>query len=185
MSKYTVRVATSSLLGSGTWDRVSVSLDGTPDESSRLRLDGFGKDFRQDAMRDFEVTPPQDVGPVLLVSVHKAPPALPGPLLPSARDAWFCRWLQLMLPGGAPLRFHCYQWLEGEGSQVLRERQFLNGLNPVLIRHCHHLSKNFPVTDAMVAPVLGPRTSLQAELELSQISGPDSPIFEPSNSPEN
>ena len=50
MSKYTVRVATSSLLGSGTWDRVSVSLVGTPGESSRLRLDGFGKEFRQDVM---------------------------------------------------------------------------------------------------------------------------------------
>lgn len=44
--------------------------------------------------------------------------------------------------------------------------QFLNGLNPVLIRRCHYLPKNFPVTDAMVAPVLGPGTSLQAELEV-------------------
>ncbi|XP_004684683.1 PREDICTED: arachidonate 15-lipoxygenase B isoform X1 [Condylura cristata] len=43
--------------------------------------------------------------------------------------------------------------------------QFLNGLNPVLIRRCHCLPKNFPVTDAMVAPVLGPGTCLQAELE--------------------
>uniref|UniRef100_A0A2K6V519 Arachidonate 15-lipoxygenase type B n=1 Tax=Saimiri boliviensis boliviensis TaxID=39432 RepID=A0A2K6V519_SAIBB len=43
--------------------------------------------------------------------------------------------------------------------------QFLNGLNPVLICHCHHLPKNFPVTDAMVASVSGPGTSLQAELE--------------------
>lgn len=45
-----MRVATGSLLGSGTWDRVSVSLVGAPGESSRLRLDGFGKEFRQDAM---------------------------------------------------------------------------------------------------------------------------------------
>lgn len=44
--------------------------------------------------------------------------------------------------------------------------QFLNGLNPVLIRRCHSLPKNFPVTDEMVAPVLGPGTSLQAELEV-------------------
>ncbi|XP_069857472.1 polyunsaturated fatty acid lipoxygenase ALOX15B [Dipodomys merriami] len=43
--------------------------------------------------------------------------------------------------------------------------QFLNGLNPVLIRRCHSLPENFPVTDAMVAPVLGPETNLQAELE--------------------
>ncbi|XP_053426471.1 polyunsaturated fatty acid lipoxygenase ALOX15B [Nycticebus coucang] len=43
--------------------------------------------------------------------------------------------------------------------------QFLNGFNPVLIRRCRYLPKNFPVTDAMVAPVLGPGTNLQAELE--------------------
>ncbi|KAF0872624.1 LX15B lipoxygenase, partial [Crocuta crocuta] len=42
--------------------------------------------------------------------------------------------------------------------------QFLNGLNPVLIRRCHSLPENFPVTNDMVAPVLGPGTSLQAEL---------------------
>lgn len=44
--------------------------------------------------------------------------------------------------------------------------QFLNGLNPVLIRRCRSLPKNFPVTDEMVTPVLGPGTSLQAELEV-------------------
>ena len=61
--------------------------------------------------------------------------------------------------------------------------QFLNGLNPVLIRRCHHLPKNFPVTDAMVAPVLGPGTSLQAELEVrgrgSQPCTPPSQSFRP------
>jgi hypothetical protein len=46
--------------------------------------------------------------------------------------------------------------------------QFLNGLNPVMIHRCRSLPKNFPVTDAMVAPVLGPGTSLQAELEVGQ-----------------
>ncbi|XP_052052557.1 polyunsaturated fatty acid lipoxygenase ALOX15B-like isoform X3 [Apodemus sylvaticus] len=43
--------------------------------------------------------------------------------------------------------------------------QFLNGINPVLIRRCRRIPENFPVTDEMVAPVLGPGTSLQAELE--------------------
>lgn len=44
--------------------------------------------------------------------------------------------------------------------------QFLNGLNPVLIRRCRELPKNFPVTNAMVAPVLGTGTTLQTELEV-------------------
>lgn len=66
------------------------------------------------------MTLPKDVGQVLLLRVHKAPPALPllGPLAP---DAWFCRWFQLTPPRGGPLLFPCYQWLEGAGSLVLQE----------------------------------------------------------------
>ena len=64
---------------------------------------------------------PQDVGPVLLLRVHKAPPALPLLLGPLAPDAWFCRSFQLTPPRGSLLRFPAYQWLEGAGSLVLRE----------------------------------------------------------------
>lgn len=63
---------------------------------------------------------PHDVGPLLLLRVHKAPLLLPAPVGPVARDAWFCRWFQLTPPQGAPLRFPCYQWLEGAGSLALR-----------------------------------------------------------------
>lgn len=67
------------------------------------------------------MTLPQDVGAVLMLRVHKAPPKLPL-LLGSLRpDAWFCRWFQLEWLPGAALRFPCYQWLEGEGDLVLRE----------------------------------------------------------------
>ncbi|CAI9163015.1 unnamed protein product [Rangifer tarandus platyrhynchus] len=285
MAKFRVRVSTGEAFGAGTWDKMSVSIVGTRGETPPLSLDHLGKEFNAGAEEDFEVTPPQDVGQVLLVRLHKAPLARSRPLAPSAGDAWFCRWLQLTPPqGAAPLHFPCYQWLEGEGSLLLREGtakiswedhhptlqqqrweelqarreayrwktyipgwprclneetvkhlnlnikysvaknttfylrggsslaelklkglldrkglwkslkemrrvfnfrktpaveyvfehwqedaffayQFLNGLNPVLIRRCHYLPKNFPVTDAMVAPVLGPGTSLQAELE--------------------
>ncbi|XP_068832784.1 polyunsaturated fatty acid lipoxygenase ALOX15B-like isoform X1 [Capricornis sumatraensis] len=284
MAKFRVRVSTGEGFGAGTWDKISVCIVGTRGETPPLPLDHLGKEFNAGAEEDFEVTPTQDVGQVLLVRVHKAPPALSRALAPLAGDAWFCRWLQLTPHGAAPLCFPCYQWLEGEGSLVLREGtakiswedhhptlqqhrreelqarretyrwktylpgwprcldeetvknlnlnikysvaknttfylrgssalaelklkglldrkglwksleemrrvfnfrktpaveyvfehwqedaffayQFLNGLNPVLIRRCHHLPKNFPVTDAMVAPVLGPGTSLQAELK--------------------
>uniref|UniRef100_A0A8C5VFF4 Arachidonate 15-lipoxygenase type B n=1 Tax=Microcebus murinus TaxID=30608 RepID=A0A8C5VFF4_MICMU len=284
MAEFRVRVSTGKACGAGTWDKVSVTIVGTQGESPPLPLDHLGKAFTAGSEEDFEVTLPQDVGRVLLLRVHKAPPALPRPLGPLAPDAWFCRWFQLSPPRGAPLRFPCYQWLEGAGSLVLREgaakvswadhhpvlqqqrreelqarqemyqwktyipgwphcldevtvkdldlnikyskakntnfylqgysaftelkikglldrkglwrslkemrsifdfrttpaaeyvsehwqedaffaSQFLNGLNPVLIHRCRHLPKNFPVTDAMVAPVLGPGTSLQAELE--------------------
>ncbi|NP_001034220.1 polyunsaturated fatty acid lipoxygenase ALOX15B isoform b [Homo sapiens] len=283
MAEFRVRVSTGEAFGAGTWDKVSVSIVGTRGESPPLPLDNLGKEFTAGAEEDFQVTLPEDVGRVLLLRVHKAPPVLPllGPLAP---DAWFCRWFQLTPPRGGHLLFPCYQWLEGAGTLVLQEgtakvswadhhpvlqqqrqeelqarqemyqwkaynpgwphcldektvedlelnikystaknanfylqagsafaemkikglldrkglwrslnemkrifnfrrtpaaehafehwqedaffaSQFLNGLNPVLIRRCHYLPKNFPVTDAMVASVLGPGTSLQAELE--------------------
>ncbi|XP_062456866.1 polyunsaturated fatty acid lipoxygenase ALOX15B-like [Rhea pennata] len=43
--------------------------------------------------------------------------------------------------------------------------QFLNGVNPVLLRRCPRLPPNFAVTSAMVAPTLGPHTSLEQEME--------------------
>ncbi|KAM4843448.1 polyunsaturated fatty acid lipoxygenase ALOX15B isoform 3-T3 [Thomomys bottae] len=284
MAKFRVRVSTGEACGAGTWDQVAVSLLGTEGESAPLPLDRLGKEFTAGAEEDFEVTLPQDVGQVLLLRAHKAPPALPLLCAPPAPDAWFCCWFQLQPPRGAALRFPCYQWLEGAGHLVLREgtakvswadhhpmlqqqrqkelqmrratyswknyiqgwpqcldqvtvkeldlnikysvvknanfylkaksafielklkgllnrtglwrslremrrmfnfhrtpaaeyiyehwqedvffaSQFLNGLNPVLIRRCHSLPENFPVTDAMVAPILGPETNLQAELE--------------------
>ncbi|XP_057631923.1 polyunsaturated fatty acid lipoxygenase ALOX15B isoform X3 [Chionomys nivalis] len=284
MTKFRVRVSTGEACGAGTWDKVSVSIVGTQGESPFVPLDRLGKEFTAGAEEDFEVTLPQDVGAVLMLRIHKAPPKLPLPLGSLRPDAWFCRWFQLEWLPGAALRFPCYQWLEGEGDLVLREgaakvsqedhhpalqhqrqeelkarkemyswktyadgwprcldhatvkdldlnikysaaknatfyfkvhsaftelkikgfldrtglwrslremrrmfnfhktpaaeyvfahwqedaffaSQFLNGLNPVLIRRCHSLPKNFPVTDEMVAPVLGPGTSLQAELE--------------------
>lgn len=63
---------------------------------------------------------PQDVGPVLLLRVHKAPLLLSAPVSAVARDAWFCRWIQLSQPRGAPLLFPCYQWLEDAESLALR-----------------------------------------------------------------
>ncbi|XP_043438967.1 polyunsaturated fatty acid lipoxygenase ALOX15B [Prionailurus bengalensis] len=284
MAEYGVRVSTGEAIGAGTWNRIAVSIVGTLGETPPLPLDHFGKEFSKGAVEDFRVASPQDVGRVLLLRLHKAPLLLPSPVGPLARDAWFCNWLQLTPPQGAPLRFPCYQWMEGSGILTLREgagkvsraddhpvlqqqrreelqarqdsyqwktyrpgwprcldektvkdldlnikysvtknvhfylkagsgftemtlkgllcrkgpwkslhemkrmfnfhkspaaeyvyehwqedaffaSQFLNGLNPVLIRRCHSLPENFPVTDDLVAPVLGPGASLQAELE--------------------
>lgn len=67
------------------------------------------------------MTLPQDVGTVLMLRIHKAPPEAPLPLLSFPPDAWYCRWFELEWLPGAALRFPCYQWLEGAGELVLRE----------------------------------------------------------------
>lgn len=63
---------------------------------------------------------PQDVGQVLLLQLHKDP-LLPRAVGSLARDAWFCNWIQLTPPRGTPLRFPCYQWMEGSSRLALRE----------------------------------------------------------------
>uniref|UniRef100_A0A8I3PS89 Polyunsaturated fatty acid lipoxygenase ALOX15 n=1 Tax=Canis lupus familiaris TaxID=9615 RepID=A0A8I3PS89_CANLF len=120
MAEFSVTVSTGEAIGAGTWNKIAVSLVGTRGETPPLRLDHPGKEFSAGAVEDFQVASPQDVGPLLLLRVHKAPLLLPAPVGPVARDAWFCRWFQLTPPQGAPLRFPCYQWLEGAGSLALR-----------------------------------------------------------------
>ena len=61
-------------------------------------------------------------------------------------------------------------------------RQFLQGLNPVLLRKCKaediSVDSNFPVTDEQLKPYLGDNFSLQASLEKGKLYLVDYKIFE-------
>ncbi|XP_037230575.1 polyunsaturated fatty acid lipoxygenase ALOX15B-like, partial [Falco rusticolus] len=56
--------------------------------------------------------------------------------------------------------------------------QYLSGVNPVLLRRCARLPPNFPVTPPMVAPSLGPATTLQREMEEGNIYLADYGVLE-------
>uniref|UniRef100_A0A6I8PJS0 Arachidonate epidermal lipoxygenase 3 n=1 Tax=Ornithorhynchus anatinus TaxID=9258 RepID=A0A6I8PJS0_ORNAN len=56
--------------------------------------------------------------------------------------------------------------------------QYLNGVNPVMLRRCCRLPENFPVTSDMVAPVLGPGRCLHEELEGGRVYLADYQILE-------
>ncbi|XP_063807651.1 hydroperoxide isomerase ALOXE3-like [Pseudophryne corroboree] len=56
--------------------------------------------------------------------------------------------------------------------------QYLNGVNPVIIKKCSKIPENFPVGDNMVAASLGTTTSLQKEVEDGNIFLADYNILE-------
>ncbi|KAM3936292.1 polyunsaturated fatty acid lipoxygenase ALOX15B-like [Leptodactylus fuscus] len=68
-------------------------------------------------------------------------------------------------------------------SQIWREDnffgyQYLNGNNPMIIRKCLQLPKNFPVSDSMVASSLGKSTNFHKELQNGNIFLADYKILE-------
>ncbi|XP_073469606.1 polyunsaturated fatty acid lipoxygenase ALOX15B-like isoform X1 [Aquarana catesbeiana] len=56
--------------------------------------------------------------------------------------------------------------------------QYLNGINPTLIKKCVKIPGNFPVTEQMVAPSLGASTNLQKELQNGHIFLADYEVFQ-------
>ncbi|KAM6993490.1 polyunsaturated fatty acid lipoxygenase ALOX8-like [Passerculus sandwichensis] len=55
----------------------------------------------------------QDLGPIVLIRLHKGQLFL--------EDAWFCKDVRVAAPDGTLYRFPCYQWLEGVTTVEVRE----------------------------------------------------------------
>ncbi|XP_078525670.1 polyunsaturated fatty acid lipoxygenase ALOX15B-like [Lissotriton helveticus] len=56
--------------------------------------------------------------------------------------------------------------------------QFLNGIDPMIIKKCNQIPDNFPVTDSMVKCIMGPKTNLTEELKMGKIFIADYKILE-------
>ncbi|XP_014749567.1 PREDICTED: arachidonate 15-lipoxygenase B-like [Sturnus vulgaris] len=222
MAAYRVRVRTGTAPAAGTSDAIAVTLVGTRGSSPRTVLDRWGPDFHCGAVHKGPCRGlPESSWYLESVTVWGQRGDSAGDSAgddsddsgDSAGDNDPDDVTHL-----GPFHFPCYRWLEGYGTWELPEgtanvpplspeyvvqhwqedaffgEQFLSGVNPVLLRRCPRLPPKFPVTPPMVAPSLGPGTSLQREMEsdidifgvspqLSQEPGPDSPIFLPGDPP--
>lgn len=67
------------------------------------------------------------------------------------------------LPRPPPTEYVTEHWCEDSFFGY----QYLNGVNPVMLHCLSSLPSKLPVTNDMVAPLLGPNTCLQTELEVS------------------
>ncbi|KAL7983021.1 hypothetical protein Chor_013627, partial [Crotalus horridus] len=112
---YKVQVATGKLWGSATFNSVSITLVGLKGESPKHLLDKTGKDFIPGAVDNYKVLSDRDLGPLLLIRLHKEPYQF------FPEDPWFCDFVQLTTPDGQTFHFPCYQWLEGYRTLELRE----------------------------------------------------------------
>ncbi|XP_053121154.1 hydroperoxide isomerase ALOXE3-like [Hemicordylus capensis] len=115
MATYKVQVATGNLLLAGTYSSVSITLVGARGESPKHRLDHLGRDFVPGAVDEYEVPCEHDLGPILLIWLHKEP------YLFFPEDSWFCSFVTVKSPGGETFHFPSYQWLEGYCTLTLRE----------------------------------------------------------------
>ncbi|XP_060112829.1 hydroperoxide isomerase ALOXE3-like [Heteronotia binoei] len=115
MASYKVRVATGNFWGSGTFSSISITLVGSKGQSPKQPLNNVGKDFIPGAVDEYEVSSDRDLGPLLMIRLHKEP------YLFFPEDSWYCNFIQLTSPQGEIYRFPCYQWVEGHRTLELRE----------------------------------------------------------------
>uniref|UniRef100_A0A8C3QKT3 Arachidonate lipoxygenase 3 n=1 Tax=Cyanoderma ruficeps TaxID=181631 RepID=A0A8C3QKT3_9PASS len=108
MAVYKVTVATGDMVEAGTNNSISITLVGSYGESRQTT-----KPFLPLQERSLSVHCGQDLGPIVLIRLHKWRLFL--------EDAWFCKDVRVTAPNGTLYRFPCYQWLEGVTTVEVRE----------------------------------------------------------------
>ncbi|NXO19388.1 LOXE3 isomerase, partial [Oriolus oriolus] len=110
MATYKVTVATGDMAEAGTNNSISITLVGTYGESRQTTVHFL---FQPGKERTLHVKCGQDLGPIVLIRLHKSRLFL--------EDAWFCKDVRVTAPNGTTYRFPCYQWLEGVTTVEVRE----------------------------------------------------------------
>uniref|UniRef100_A0A8D2LXZ8 Arachidonate lipoxygenase 3 n=1 Tax=Varanus komodoensis TaxID=61221 RepID=A0A8D2LXZ8_VARKO len=109
---YKVQVTTGKGLLTGTFDSISITLVGTNGESPKHLLNRF---TAQAEILEQEVPCEHDLGPVLLIRLHKDPYSF------FPESSWFCDAVRVTSPQGEVFRFPCYTWVEGYCTVSFRE----------------------------------------------------------------
>ncbi|XP_073415816.1 polyunsaturated fatty acid lipoxygenase ALOX15B-like isoform X5 [Dendrobates tinctorius] len=172
MGSYKVTVATGEDLFCGTIDSVSISLIGEKGEGVKRKLSHL---WFHGSVCDFDLTIEQDIGKLLFVRLCKETHVF------RVDDSWYVLYVHVTSPNGKLYQFPMYQWISSqtnvvvphgidEVSRIWNEDsffgyQYLNGVNPMLIKKCTKLLENFPVTSSMVASSLGTSTDLEKEMQ--------------------
>ncbi|NWH44914.1 LOXE3 isomerase, partial [Fregata magnificens] len=110
MAVYKVKVATGNIVQAGTSNSISITLVGSRGESRQTTISCC---FLPGTEKDLNVRCEQDLGPIVLIRLHKWRLFL--------EDAWFCKDVHVTAPNGTLYRFPCYQWLEGIITVDVRE----------------------------------------------------------------
>uniref|UniRef100_A0A8C2ZDT5 Uncharacterized protein n=2 Tax=Cyclopterus lumpus TaxID=8103 RepID=A0A8C2ZDT5_CYCLU len=194
MAEYKLEVTTGDMKYSGTNDHIYVTLFGTEGQSERTELDNFGTDFSTGTTGTYTLSTNLSLEKLLLIKVEKDPfcylpedewylskivvttPEGEAILFPCYR--WISRGeLMLFLLGKTYtyiILYIIFAILPEYVSEHWKEDdfygfQFLNGLNPKVIKRCSELPPNFPVTEEMVKPFLEEGSSLQEEVKKGNI----------------
>uniref|UniRef100_A0A8C6SN60 Si:dkey-17e16.9 n=1 Tax=Neogobius melanostomus TaxID=47308 RepID=A0A8C6SN60_9GOBI len=188
MATYKVEVRTGDMAHAGTIDHIWVTLIGTEGQSEKTKLDVWGRDFR---CRTYNVTTPSSLGTLLLLRLDKDPgllfsedlwyccsvqvttPEGAALLFPCYR--WISRGEQVELREATRAFIPHFNTDLSPAAEYTADHwrdddffgsQFLNGVNPMMIRSCKQLPPNFPVTNEMVQPFLDKCQSLQTALKV-------------------
>ncbi|XP_044273048.1 polyunsaturated fatty acid lipoxygenase ALOX15B-like [Varanus komodoensis] len=112
---YKVQVTTGKGLLTGTFDSISITLVGTNGESPKHLLNRVGTSCCHESAEEQEVPCEHDLGPVLLIRLHKDPYSF------FPESSWFCDAVRVTSPQGEVFRFPCYTWVEGYCTVSFRE----------------------------------------------------------------
>ncbi|XP_061445217.1 hydroperoxide isomerase ALOXE3-like [Rhineura floridana] len=112
---YKIQVITGQGLLTETFDSISITLVGTNGESSKQLLSRKGTICSQGSVEEQEVPCDHDLGPILLIRLHKDPYSF------FPESSWFCNAVQVTSPQGEVYHFPCYQWIKGYCTVPFRE----------------------------------------------------------------